>query len=690
MTSIKQTQRRVGNKAKTMKRIKLTAAAITVALIGTTLGHAPELRSPQIDDGAAGVTVDTAPLANVNTLQDNEVLAESSIHVTASAYDVEPALQYSTNRFDNAASAADSLVGPVLGANAAGSSEESPAARAPRSKMSGPVAALAAAGGPGMVEIVARYSDRPELFDDEYVASLGGKVTRAYATLDMRAISIPASSLEALAIDDNVDWLSLDDEMSATSSAHLAMNLPTSVSPHAGYSGSSVGIAVLDTGVATHADLGKNVIQYSFLNGAYPIPEIVNGEVVALNNSVREDLFGHGTHVAGILTGSGASSGGTHDGVAKQASILSLQVLDGNGSGSMSDVMAALDWLLVYGSYFEIRVVNLSLGKGISESNTTDPLVIAVEKLWDAGIVVVVAAGNDGFAGPMTVTSPGNSRKVITVGSLTDQGTGKDYSDDIVSSFSSTGPTVGDLVMKPDLVAPGNRIVATIPDESLLGTFLQRRLVGCLTALGRITCKNAYLEMSGTSMATPMVAAAVALMLEKEPTLAPATVKARLMRSARKLPAAPTAIGAGLLDVDAALGETGVIAGEALSPLVTYDTTLQATLLEETGTLWGGETWSASYIYHGGVSWQAGIATTDGGITATGYGWTDVSIEASGYGWTNSGVQAKGYGWTNGGVHAKGYGWTNSSVEAKSLLETGIDGSGVINDDPVPDAGPDQ
>ena len=292
------------------------------------------------------------------------------------------------------------------------------AARLPRDKMSGPVAALAAAGGRQEVDIVVRYTEYPELFDDDYVRELGGEVTRVYQTLDMRAVRISAAALEELAAAEKVDWLSVDDTVSFTSVASReAANLPGAGSAHAGWSGTNVGVAVVDTGVASHADLDANIVQYSFLNGAYPTPAITNGAITALNDDPREDLFGHGTHVAGILTGSGAESGDAYQGAATSSVILSLQVLDASGAGSMSDVMAALDWLLQYGSYFDIQVVNLSLGKNISESNTTDPLVLAVEALWDAGMVVVVAAGNDGNAGSMTITSPGNSRKVITVGS---------------------------------------------------------------------------------------------------------------------------------------------------------------------------------------------------------------------------------------------------------------------------------
>ncbi len=540
---------------------------------------------------------------------------------------------------------------------------------APRDKMSGRVASLAAAGGTGIVEIVVRYGQHPALFDDEYVEALGGEVTRTFKTLDMRAINIPAQALESLATDENIEWLSVDDPISATSVASRgAANLPTGASANIAYSGSSVGIAVLDTGVAQHADLGSNIVQYSFLNGAYPVPEILNGEIVTANDSIRDDGFGHGTHVAGILNGSGVDSDNDYKGSANGAALLSLQVLNQDGGGSMSDVMAALDWLLVYGSHFDIRVVNLSLGKGISESNETDPLVIAVENLWDSGIVVVVAAGNAGYDGSMTITSPGNSRKVITVGSLTDNGTGVDFSDDYVSSFSSTGPTVGDLVLKPDLVAPGNRIVASIPSTSTLATLLPGRIVDCTKS----DCTSDYLEMSGTSMAAPIVSAAAALMLDKNPLLAPATVKARLMRSARKMEANPAAAGAGLLDVDAAMNDTGTVIGDALSPLMIRDDMTNGVLIEDTAVLWGDELWGSGYLFNDGFDWASGATWVDeNGVAASGYLWTDAEVWAKGYGWTDGSVSAKGYGWTDG-------------VRAKTLLSDD-DGSGMLlNDDPLP------
>ena len=546
---------------------------------------------------------------------------------------------------------------------------DEPRPTTPREKMSGPVAALLAAGGNGDAELVVRYSERPELFDDELVAELGGEVVRSYDHLEMRAVRLPVASLEELATDENVDWLSLDAPVAAMSvSSREAANIPSLTSANLGYTGNGVGIAILDTGVSSHADLGDNILQYSFLNGAFPVPDIVNGELVSTNANGRHDGFGHGTHVAGLIGGSGEFSDGEYRGVAPGASILSLQVLDSDGNGSMSDVMAALDWLMTYGEYFNVRVVNMSLGKGISESNTTDPLVLAVEELWDAGLVVVIAAGNEGFAGSMTVTSPGNSRKVITVGSITDNGTGLDHSDDYTSSFSSQGPTIGDYVLKPDLLAPGNRVIGSVDKKSTLAKLLKERLKSCKKS--DLECGDStYLEMSGTSMAAPLVSSAVALMLEKDPALSPATIKARLMRSARKIAADPTEAGAGMLDADAALNDSGIVSGEALSPLMVFDDASDTVLIEDTAILWGDDSWSAAYLFNNGLNWTSGASYTDAsGVTANGYMWTD------------GGVSAKGYMWTDGGVSAKGYMWTDG-VDAKSLLEMSDTAEYFLNDD---------
>jgi serine protease AprX len=486
--------------------------------------------------------------------------------------------------------------------------------------------------------------------------------------LKLLAIRLPADALVELALEDSVDHVSLDDVVAASSvSSRVAANDPVYPSGNTAYTGDDTGVAILDSGVAYHPDLSSYIKQYDFLDGKYPHPVLGGDDIEKYNSSSRVDEYGHGTHIAGIISGRGKYSSGDYSGPATRSEIVSLRVLDSSGQGSMSDVMAALDWLLQYGSYFDIGVVNLSLGKPVTESNETDPLVLAIEQVWDEGMVVVVASGNFGREGYFSTTSPGNSRKVITVGSLTDNGTGADFSDDYVSTYSSKGPTPGDHVAKPDLVAPGNRLVATTPAKSVLGKLLPGLIVPCTVA---VKCEYNYMTLSGTSMATGMVSAAAAMMLDKDSDLSPATVKARLMRSARKVDESPVVAGAGLLDIDAALNETGVVYGDALSPLLVYDAATGGTLIEDTSELWGNELWGAGYLWTDGSGISAnGYVWTDGGVNANGYIWTDGSIWANGYLWTDGGIAAFGYLWTDGGLSANGYLWTDGA---------GVDANGYI------------
>ncbi len=579
---------------------------------------------------------------------------------------------------------------------AAATTDERPARSAQAAamaKMSSQVAALAASGGNTPVELIVSYNEYPQLFEDGRIESLGGEIVRRYTIIEQLAVRLPANALIDLAVDDSVDRVSLDDTVRVTAatmlssrapelqSSALASNRPVYPSPNRAFNGRYINVAMIDTGVASHVDLTGRVQQFSFLDGESPDVEI-DGELSGVEYNSLRDGYGHGTHVAGILSATGKSSGGKYTAMATGANILSLQVLDDNGLGQTSDVIAALDWLLQYGQYFDIDVVNMSLGKPVTESNTTDPLVFAVEALWDSGMVVVVAAGNQGNDGYFTVTSPGNSRKVITVGSLTDNGTGTDFSDDYVSTFSSRGPTPGDFVVKPDLVAPGNRLVSTIPSSSTLGDLLPDRMVAC--SMGD-ECDD-YFMLSGTSMAAPMVSATAALMLQKDPSLTPATVKARLMRSARKYGHSPIDAGAGLLDVDAALNEANTVSGEALSPLMQQDPATGATLIQETGVLWGDTIWGSGYLWTdgGGINSNGYLWTDGGGINANGYLWTDGGgIDANGYLWTDGTVDANGYLWTDGGLVANGYLWTDGGTGGGRIGANGFlwtDGGGIGSD----------
>src|SRR5437764_3820282 len=202
--------------------------------------------------------------------------------------------------------------------------------------------------------------------------------------------------------------------------------------------GRGIVVALMDTGIADHPDLAGSVVaRVDFVN----------------DGATSLDPGGHGTFLAGLI----AAHGRTFRGVAPDAKLVSLRVLDQNGRGTMHAVLAAFDWLLRNRTAMHIKVLNLSFGAPQRSSYHRELLAGVVESAWFAGLTVVAAAGNDGPA-PGTVAMPGADPFVITVGSFADQGTVA-LNDDGESFFSSRGPT-RDGFAKPDLLAPGEHIVS--------------------------------------------------------------------------------------------------------------------------------------------------------------------------------------------------------------------------------------
>jgi serine protease AprX len=300
-----------------------------------------------------------------------------------------------------------------------------------------------------------------------------------------------------------------------------------------GFGGAGVGVAFVDSGVSSHQDL------------------TMAGSIDFTGTGAQDDA-GHGTHVAGIIAGSGAASGGQQAGVAPGVALWSLKALGLNGSGNLSDVLAALDWIANNAGAKHIRVVNLSFGTPVQESYLTDPLTRATQALVQQGIVVVVAAGNDGkdSAGhPVAggITSPGNAPWVITVGASSTMGS-LTRGDDTLADFSSRGPTVIDRAAKPDILASG---VGTISTAAFGSAEYQNCAVAVPTCLvgGTRHTGAPYMALSGTSMATPVVSGTVALMLQANPNLTPNLVKAILEYTAQVYPAyKPLEEGAGFLN----------------------------------------------------------------------------------------------------------------------------------------------
>jgi len=300
--------------------------------------------------------------------------------------------------------------------------------------------------------------------------------------------------------------------------------------------GWGVTVAVVDSGIADHIDLndymgGSRLIDHvNFVPGAW----------------APDDYYGHGTHIAGTIAGLGDSSGRVYMGVAPEAYLVDVRVMNDRGFGNTSNVVEGLQWIYNNRLTYNIKVVNLSLNSRIPESYHKSALNAALEVLWFNNIVVVVSAGN---GGKQRLYPPANDPFVITVGSVDDKGTVV-TTDDTLSPFSAYGMTA-DGFLKPDLVAPGSNIISALASDD--SNLLLDNPFNTVTAPNN----SRYFKMSGTSMAAAVVAGAVAVLLEDEPTLTPDQVKYRLQATARPFSSAETcAAGAGYLDIYAAVNGT--------------------------------------------------------------------------------------------------------------------------------------
>jgi len=358
---------------------------------------------------------------------------------------------------------------------------------------------------------------------DRLIRSLQGTPGRRLGLLRSQVAVVPNGALETLASRGGVTSIRLDRPVQGTMERTAATIGAKWVRENLGFDGAGVGVAIIDSGVTSwHDDLGSDrVVHFVDFVDFQPQPY---------------DDYGHGTHVAGILAGSGYDSNGARRGVAPAANLVVLKVLDGEGFGYISNVIAALDYAVEHRAQYNIRVINLSVAAGVYESYTTDPLTLATKRAVEAGVVVVTAAGNLGrnaqgqpqYGG---ITAPGNAPWVLTVGASSHNGT-VSRADDSVARFSSRGPSFIDYTAKPDVVAPGVGIESLADPASLLfATHPNARLWGTID-----TATQPYLSLTGTSMAAPVVAGTVALMIQANPSLTPNLVKAILQYTAEHKP----------------------------------------------------------------------------------------------------------------------------------------------------------
>ncbi|HET6874256.1 MAG TPA: S8 family serine peptidase [Acidimicrobiales bacterium] len=333
----------------------------------------------------------------------------------------------------------------------------------------------------------------------------------------------------------------------------------------AGDTGQGATVAVLDTGIDNLPDFSGRLVGGVDLSG---------------EGNAFQDSYGHGTFVAGLIAGNGASSNGQYSGEAPAANLVSVKVAGASGSTKLGTLISGLQWVQRNQSAFNIRVLNISLGYQPSQSSLTDPLDNAVERVWSSGVAVIVSAGN---AGPFngTILSPGDDPMVVTVGSLDDMAQGN-VANDEMTNFSSVGPTSPDGWMKPDLVTSGRSLVSLAAPGSTVYQSNPSAVVGTGNFVG-----------TGTSFSSAITSGAAALVITRHPTYTANQVKAALLGTTN-----PGPTGNPFVDGHGALNAYGAATTTGLEPASNG----QTVSLNPTGNpvdtwnqaLWTGQPWTST------------------------------------------------------------------------------------------------
>ena len=395
-----------------------------------------------------------------------------------------------------------------------------------------------------------------------------------------------------------------------------------------GDTGQGTTVAVVDTGIDNLPDFSGRLAGGVDLTGG---------------NAPFQDSYGHGTFVAGLIAGNGASSNGQYSGEAPGARLVSIKVAGASGTTHLSTLILGLQWAVDHRSSYGINVLNLSLGYQSSQSTVTNPLDQAVEAVWNAGITVVASAGN---AGPFngTILSPGDDPMVITVGALDDMATPSPL-DDEMTDFSSVGPTSRDGWAKPDLVASGRSVVSLAAPGSTIDNSYPSARIGSANFVG-----------SGTSFSSAITSGAAALVLADNPGLTPNEVKARLLGTTTPGPVGnPFVDGHGALDAFAAANAGPMNLNQSTTGVL--GAVLGATIpLSPDGP---ADTWNASLW--SGITWNQ---APDGGGNWDGWAWD--GADWNGWTWTSRA-------WNDGGW--AGAAWNGEDWSSRAWNDAGWAGS---------------
>ena len=343
------------------------------------------------------------------------------------------------------------------------------------------------------VEVLVQYAQKPTSEDHQRVVAHRGKIRSNFENVPVGHYDVTTEALADLEGNPDVVSISPNRTVSADDAyATMSADYNAVANYYNGIGrtmGTGLGIAIIDSGIdSSHPDFTR---LFSSTTRIVYSQSFVGGDT--------GDEYGHGTHVAGIAAGADNVTAGVSNvsmsfyGVAIDANLINLKALDGTGGGTDANVIAAIDRAIALKNTYNIRVINLSLGRPVTTSYKLDPLCQAVESAWKAGIVVVVAAGNDGrdnskgTHGYGTINAPGNDPYVITVGASNDKGD-YDRTDDVITTYSSKGPTVIDHIVKPDLVAPGNRVVS----YQSAGAYLPTQYPGNQIPVDSLYCRRFF------------------------------------------------------------------------------------------------------------------------------------------------------------------------------------------------------
>lgn len=440
------------------------------------------------------------------------------------------------------------------------------------------------------------------------LTATGGTLKKSFKHLGLVSAELPLSKIRQLSQSENIEYISPDREIQ--SFGHLGNTTGWKNTDISYYNGTWVTgglghIVIIDSGI----DNTHTLMKWNGTDQKIKYSKDFTGQ------GITGDPFGHGTHVASMLAADYSLHNAAYEAPANASNLINLRVLNSTGQGTASNLIAALDWTVANKTNWNIRVINMSLGTGAKDSYKNDPLCLAARRAVNAGIVVVASAGNYGKDANGTkiyggISSPGIEPSVITVGAANTLGTDA-RNDDTVATFSSRGPTRGyvtltngarkyDNLIKPDLIAPGNKLIGGRAYYNGTENYLARTYTSLRT--GNDTSNNdKVMYLSGTSMAAPQVAGAASLLIQTNPNLTPNLIKTILMYSAQPLKNYTTLEqGAGELNIDGAVRIARLV--KTTMPTTNGAALLNASLPASQTSLISGQT----------IYWGKGIITNFG------------------------------------------------------------------------------